>query len=68
MALKILPTIFYLFASGITLAIGIVLVEYFTTRSYQMVTVFITLIILSNCFAQLYTLHFVNKTYGTFLK
>lgn len=51
------PTILYLVVSGITLAIGISLWEFFNTRAYQIVTLFICLIILSNCFAKLFTLH-----------
>lgn len=53
----LLPTISYLLISGATVAIGITLWKLFDARTYEIVTLFICLIILSNCFAKLFTLH-----------
>jgi hypothetical protein len=53
----LIPTAIYLFVSGVTIAIGITLWNFFDARTYQVVTLFICLIILSNCFAKLFTLH-----------
>ena len=54
---NLLSTITYLLVSGFTIAVGTTLWEYFDARTYQIVTLFICLIILSNCFAKLFTLH-----------
>lgn len=56
----LVSTSIYLLLSGATVAIGITLWNYFEARTYQIVTLFICLIILSNCFAKLFTLHIFN--------
>lgn len=53
----LLPTITYLLVSGLTISLSITLWNYFDARTYQIVTLFICMIILSNCFAKLFTLH-----------
>ena len=54
---RLVPTAVYLLVSGLTIATGITLWDFFDARTYEVVTLFICLIILSNCFAKLFTLH-----------
>ncbi len=53
----LLPNLIYATIAGVTITIGIVLWTSLDTLSYQMVALFITLIVLSNCFAKLVMLH-----------
>ena len=50
----------YVLVSVLTLAIGIILWGYFDAYTYKIVTLFISLIILSNCLAKLFKLHVFN--------
>ena len=50
----------YILVSGITISTGITLWGYFDAYTYKIVTLFISLIILSNCLAKLFKLHVFN--------
>jgi hypothetical protein len=56
-ARQIYLTITYTLISAASIALGHLFFNYFEARTYKIVTVFIALIILSNCMAKLYTLH-----------
>lgn len=53
----ITPALGYALVSGVAVAIGLILWGYFSTPTYQVVTVFIGSITVSNCFAKLYTIY-----------
>lgn len=54
---RIYATVLYVLISIITIGTGFILFNYFDALTYKIVTIFIGLIILSNCSAKLYTLH-----------
>ena len=56
-----LLTLLYATIAGLTIAISFFVLTTLTTLSYQIVTVFITLIVLSNCLAKLFMLHIYKQ-------
>lgn len=54
---NLIPTLIYILTSVTTVAIGILLWSFFAALTYKIVTLFICLIILSNCSAKLFALH-----------
>lgn len=56
------PTAVYVIISSTTITVGITLWGYFDAYTYKIVTLFITLIILSNCLAKLFKLHVYNDS------
>lgn len=57
----LIPTIVFVLVAAGAISIGYSLWFYLDTLSYKIVTLFITLIILSNCLAKLFMLHIFKQ-------
>jgi hypothetical protein len=55
--LHLIPTLVYVLIAASTITAGFTLWQHLDTLSYKIVTLFISLIILSNCLAKLFMLH-----------
>lgn len=53
----VMPTMYYTLINSAAIAVGFHLWWHFTTPAYQIVTLFITLIVVSNCLAKLYVIY-----------